>query len=122
MVNRHRIEVDHEAAAAQQEQTGERHDERLNFAEVDDQPLQPAEREPERQHHRGRHQRMPAGEIEIGERHADEADHRADREVDAARQNDEGRADRGGDDEGVVGQDVAENERREEVIVEEAAD
>ena len=86
-------------------------------------PCSAAEREPERQHHRGRDERMPAGEIEIGEHHADESDHRADREVDAAGQNDEGRADRRGDDEGVVGEDVAENQsRREEVIVEEAAD
>ena len=65
---------------------------------------------------------MPSGEIEIGDHHADEADHRADRQVDAAGENDEGRADRRRDDEGVVGEDVTENQGRKKVLVEEAAD
>ena len=64
---------------------------------------------------------MPAERIEIGHNDADEADHRADREVDPAAQNDEGRADRGGDDKGVVGQDVAEDLGREEIVVEKPA-
>ena len=72
----------------------------------------------ERQHHRGRCERMPARRVEIRHDDADEADHRADRKIDAARQDHEGRADRGDDDEGVVGEHVAEHLRREEVVVE----
>ncbi len=118
VMDRHRIEVDHEAAAAQQEQTGKRDDERLNLAEVDDQPLQRAKQQSEREHQGGGRERMPPGDIEIGDHDADEADHRADRQVDAAGQDDEGRADRRGDDEGVVGEDVAEHLRRQEIVVE----
>ena len=121
MPNRHRIQVDHEAAAAQQEQAGEGDDERLNLAKVDDQPLQRAEGQAETQHHRGRGERMPAERVEIGHHHADETDHRSDRQVDAAAENDEGGANGGDDDEGVVGQDVAEDQRRQEVVVEKAS-
>ncbi len=122
MLDRHGIEIDHEAAAAQQEQPRERDDERLDLAEVDDEPLQRAEQQAEAQHHRGRDERMPSDDVEIGDHDADEADHRADRQVDAAGKDDEGRADRGDDDEGVVGEDVAEDQRRQEIVVEEPAD
>ena len=64
---------------------------------------------------------MPAERIEIRHHDADEADHRSDRQVDAAAKNDEGRADGGDDDEGVVGEDVAEHERRQEIVVEQPA-
>ena len=116
MTDRDRIEIDHEAAAAQQEEAGERDDERLDLAKVDDEALKRAEGEAESEHHRPRGKRMPAERIEIGHDDADEADHRSDREVDPAAQNDEGRADRGGDDEGVVGQDVTDDLGREELL------
>ena len=122
MPDRHGIEIHHKAAAAQQEQPGQRDDERLNFAEVDDEPLQRAEEEAKREHQSTRHERMPSDHVEIGHRYPDEADHRSNREIDAAGENDKGRADRSGDDEGVVGEDVAENQRREEILVQESSD
>ena len=122
VADRHRVEVDHEAAATQQKQAGQRDDERLNVAEVDDQTLQRAEPQAEDQHQSSRSERMPADHVEIGHHHADEADHRADRQIDAARQDDEGGADGGDDDEGVVGEDVAQHLGRDEIVVQQAAD
>ena len=122
MPDRHGIEIDHETAATQQEQPGERDDERLNLAKVDDEPLQSAEENAEAQHQAARQERMPSDHVEIGHRHADEADHRSDRQIDAAGENDEGRADRSRDDEGVVGQDVAENQGRKKILVQKPSD
>src|SRR5208337_4153022 len=65
---------------------------------------------------------MPSDRVEIRHDHADEADHRSDRQIDAAGENDEGRADRRRDDEGIVGEDVAENQRREKILVQKASD
>ena len=98
-----------------------RHYERLNLAKVDDESLQRAEAQAETQHHRGRRERVPSDDVEIRHHDADEADHRTDREINAAGQDDEGRPDRGDDDESVVGQDVAEDERRQEIIVQHPA-
>ena len=121
VADRHRVEVDHETAATQQEQASQRDDERLDVAEVDDQPLQRAEPQAECEHQPARGERMPADHVEIGHHDADEADHRADRQIDAAGDDDEGGADGGDDDEGVVGEDVAQHQRRDEVVVEQAA-
>ena len=118
MPDRHRIEVDHEAAAAQQKEACERNDERLDLAEVDDKALQSAEQKAEAQHHSTRNKRMPAHHVEVRHHHAHETDHRSDRQVDAAGENDEGRADRGDDDESVVGQDIAEYQSRQKILVE----
>src|SRR5271166_1793833 len=103
MPDGHGIEIDHETGAAQQEEPGERGDKRLDLAEIDDEALKPAEKNAEGEHRRGGCEWMPADCIEIGDDDADKADHRSDREIDAAGENDEGRPDRRGNDEGVVG-------------------
>ena len=53
---------------------------------------------------------------------ADEADHRTDREVDAAGKDDESLADRRDDDERVVGQQIAQHMRRQEMFETDGAD
>ena len=119
MAERNGIQIDHEAAAAQQEQPGEGDDERLDLAEVDDQPLAA------RRTARRRHSIIAAdasgcqpNRVEIGHHDADETDHRADRKIDAAGKDDESGADRGDDDERVVGEDVAEHQGGEKIVVE----
>ncbi len=64
---------------------------------------------------------MPALGIEKGHDDADESDHRPDGQIDAAGQDHEGDADGSDDDEGVVGQEMPQNEGREEVLVEDPA-
>ena len=64
---------------------------------------------------------MPAGDVEMRHRDADKADHRANRKVNTAGKDDKGGADGRNDDECVVGEDVAEHQRGEEIIVKQAA-
>ena len=52
-----------------------------------------------------------------GEENAGEGDDRADRQVDAARQDDEGHADGGDAEKGVVGQKIADHARRQDVRI-----
>ena len=105
-------------APRSRKQPGQSDDERLDLAEVDDEALQPPKPAPKASINDGGGQRMPAEAVELRHDDADEADHRADRQIDAAREDDEVGADRRDDEEGVVAEDVAEHQRRQEMIVE----
>ena len=85
------FEADHEAGAAQKKQAGQGDDEGLDLAKVDDQALKGAEGHAEGDQQRSRRQGMPSEGVEMRHDDADEADHRTDREVDAAGKDDESR-------------------------------
>ena len=58
---------------------------------------------------------MPSRSIDSADEHRGEADHRADREVDAAGDDDEGHADRDDAEEGVVGEQIGDDAGRGEI-------
>ena len=61
-------------------------------------------------------ERMDAGALQHdGEENAGKGDDRADRQVDAAGQDDEGHADGGDAEKGIVGQKIADHARRQDV-------
>ena len=93
-----------------------RDDERLDLAEVDDEaPASAPKPAPKASINAAEASGCQPSRVEIRHHDADETDHRADRQIDAAGQDDESRADRRDDEEGVVGEDVAEHQRREEI-------
>ena len=61
---RHGIEIDHEAAAAQHEQASQSDYEWLDFAEVNDEALERPEAQAEGEHHRPRGERVPSDRVE----------------------------------------------------------
>ena len=120
--DRDRALADHVAEPAGQEHRRQRGDERLHLEDVDHEPDEQAEHarehEDERDHHGGRPPRLQQARRD----HAAEGHDRADREVDAARQDDERHADREHDQVGVVDEQVEEHLPREEAAVAHAAD
>lgn len=52
-----------------------------------------------------------------GQKHTGKCDHSADRQIDAAREDDEGHADGGDAEEGIVGQKVSDHAGREHVRI-----
>ena len=97
-------------APAGQEHAGERHDERRQIEDMDHRAHRRAEgcreREDGDEGDQGRH--SPALDRQRDE-HRGEADHRADREIDAAGNDDEGHAGRDDAEEGVVGEEIADH-------------
>ena len=118
MLDRYGIDRQHEGHAARQEHPGERDDEGRHFQIMDDRAHDRTEqRGDDKDQNEGR-ERMDAGALQHdGEENAGEGDDRADRQVDAARQDNEGHADGGDAKEGVVGQKIADHARGQDVRI-----
>ncbi len=121
MVDGQGLRMDHEGEAAREEHAAQRDEEGRQGEDVDEGAHERAEARAEGEGERDGRQRVQAVADERGDEDAGEGDHGADRQVDAAGEDDEGDADGGDAEEGVVAEKVHQHAQRAEVVERDAA-
>ena len=110
MVNRHGIQIDQETHPTQEKHTCQCDDKRLNIKLGNQHPHHSPECRSNNDRNHCRQHRMHAKPgNKFGHQNPDKGNHRADRQINPARQNDKGHANGCNDQKGIIGQKCAQN-------------